>query len=241
MGTLWARAVVEPVQEFGQMIARLLPNLLAMLFLVAVGFLVAWLVRSLLVRVLNAFGFNRLAARSGVTEMLARGEVRLTPSELVATIAYWLVVLSFAMTGLAALDTRPTTDLVAAAFAFLPRLLTAIIIIVVGVLMGNFAAQACLVAAVNSRIEGAGLLARTVRLAVLIIAGAMALSQLGMAIEIVVATFSILFGGVVLALALAFGIGGRDLAKQFLERWIAQGPSRRREAGRSSERQLSHL
>ncbi len=103
------------------------------------------------------------------------------------------------------------------------------------------AAQATLVAAVNTRIEGAGLLARGVRLAVTIVAGAMALSQLGLAIEIVVATFSILFGGVVLALALAFGIGGRDLAKQFLERWVAQGQSRRREAGRGGERQISHL
>jgi hypothetical protein len=241
MGTLWARAVVGPVEEFGQMVARILPNVLAMLFLIAVGFIVGWLVRKVLARTLAAFGVNRLAARTGITELLARGEVRATPSDVMATTAYWLVVLSFAMAGLMALDTRPTTDFVSAVFVFLPRLLAAVLILVVGALAGNVAAQATLVAAVNSRIEGAGLLARGVRLAVTIVAGAMALSQLGLAIEIVVATFSILFGGVVLALALAFGIGGRDLAKQFLERWVAQGQSRRREAGRGGERQISHL
>lgn len=241
MGTLWARAIVEPVEKFGQMVARILPNVLAMLFLIAVGFFVAWLVRKALARTLAAFRFNRLASRTGVTELLGRAEVRAAPSDVVAAIAYWLVVLSFAMTGLAALDTRPTTDLVSAVFVFLPRLLTAFLILMVGVFGGNVAAQATLVAAVNSRIEGAGLLARGVRLAVVIVAGAMALSQLGLAMEIVVSTFSIVFGGVVFALALAFGIGGRDLAKQFLERWVAQGTGRRREPARSGERQISHL
>lgn len=241
MGTVWGRAVVEPAQEFWEMVVQLLPNVLAMLFLIAAGFLVAWLARRLLARVLAAVGFNRLAARSGATELLARGDVRLPPSELVAAAVYWLIVLSFAMAGLDVLDTRPTTQLVLAAFGFLPRLLAAVIILVIGVLLGNFAAQATLVAAVNSRIEGAALLARTVRLAVVIVAAAMALSQLGLAIEIVVAAFSILFGGVVFALSLAFGIGGRDLAKQFLERWVAQRPGRRREATREGERQISHL
>ena len=100
---------------------------------------------------------------------------------------------------------------------FLPNLVIAALVWMVGLLLANFMAQAVLIAAVNAQVALAPLIAGAVRWLVLVFAGAAALTQLGIAREMVLLTFGIAFGGTVLALALAFGLGGKDLAREILE------------------------
>jgi serine acetyltransferase len=96
--------------------------------------------------------------------------------------------------------------------------IAAILVGLIGILLANFSGEAVLIAAVNAQIQGARLIANMVRWGVMIFTGAMVLTQLRIAKEIVVAAFSITFGGIVLALAIALGLGGRGIAKQALER-----------------------
>jgi uncharacterized membrane protein YdjX (TVP38/TMEM64 family) len=95
------------------------------------------------------------------------------------------------------------------------------VILLAGYFLSNFTSQAVLIAAVNAGLPPARLIASTARWGILLLAGAMALEQLGIAQHIVVVGFGITWGGVVLAAAIAFGLGGKDLAKEFLERRVA--------------------
>ena len=101
---------------------------------------------------------------------------------------------------------------------FLPSVVTASLLLLVGVLLGNFLSEATLIATVNAQIQEARLIASLVRWGIFLFTAAMVLTQIGIAKEIVVAAFSILFGGVVLALSIAIGLGGRNIARDVLER-----------------------
>jgi small-conductance mechanosensitive channel len=101
---------------------------------------------------------------------------------------------------------------------YLPSVFIAVVILIVGVLLGNFFGRAALIASVNAGIKLSGLLSKSVKTIIVLFAFVMALDQLGIGRQTVVAAFTIIFGGVVLALALAFGLGGKDIAKKYLER-----------------------
>src|SRR6266446_3644033 len=118
---------------------------------------------------------------------------------------------------------------------FLPRLLSALLILVVGWLAANFLGQAMLITAVNAGVLQARLLARTTRWVVLLFAVATALVEIGIGRDMVLIAFGVLFGGLVLALALAFGLGGRHLAREILER------SYRREREPAPQDSITHL
>jgi hypothetical protein len=118
--------------------------------------------------------------------------------------------------------------------AFLPHLVIAVLVVVGGWMLAQFLAQAVLITAVNAQVAGASLLAAVVRWLVLIVAGAVALTELGVAREMVLLVFGIAFGGAVLALSLAFGLGARELARQALESYL------RRTREESSE-SVSHV
>jgi hypothetical protein len=134
-----------------------------------------------------------------------------------------MIVLVTLILGLNALEVAATQNFVAQFFNYLPHLFVAILILVIGYLIAIFLGQAALIAAVNARMESARLLSGVVRWFIIILSLTMGLYHLGIAEKIIVAAFSITFGGVILALAIAFGWGGRDLAKDFLERINQRG------------------
>ena len=119
--------------------------------------------------------------------------------------------------GIDALDLRATADMMSRIIAFFPEMLAAVLLLFFGMLLANFIAAAALIATVNAQIQEARIIASFIRWGVLIFTAAMVLTQLGIAKEIVVAAFSIMFGGVMLALAIAVGLGGQIIAKDLLE------------------------
>ena len=94
----------------------------------------------------------------------------------------------------------------------------AIIILVIGYFVDIFLGQAALISSLNAQMESAKLLSRSVRWFIIVLSLTMSLYHLGIAEKVIVSAFSITFGGIVLALAISFGWGGRELAKDFLER-----------------------
>jgi hypothetical protein len=127
------------------------------------------------------------------------------------------VFLLFAFMGIDALDLTTTANMMSGIIDFLPHTLAAVLLLLFGVLLANFIAEAALIATVNAQIQEARIIARFIRWGVLIFTAAMVLTQLGIAKEIVVAAFSIMFGGVMLALAIGIGLGGQSIAKDVLE------------------------
>lgn len=208
----------ESLREFVHRIVNFIPNVLVMFFVVLIGVVLSTVVRFVLLWLLGLFKFDDMAERAGIPQILARGGITNTPSRIAASIAYWGLLLLFLMMGFVALDIVPINNLISDLFSYLPSILAAAGILVIGFMIGNFVERAVLVAALNAGISQAEMIGKGVKLFIVIMTASMALDQLGIARGIIIAAFSISFGGIVFAISLAFGLGAKDLAREFLEK-----------------------
>jgi hypothetical protein len=234
MEETWTAAITSSFNKFLGNVITFLPNLLAMIMILAVGFFIAWIIKSILFRFLKAIQFDRVSERWGLTRVLSKGGFDHSPASLLSRFFYWIVVLITLILGINALEVAATQNLITQFFNYLPNLFAAIVILVVGYVVSVFLGQATLIAAVNAQMESAGLLSRSVRWFILILSLTMALYHLGIAEKIIIAAFTITYGGVVLALAISFGWAGRELAKDFLERLYKKEVEKDREQDRIS-------
>jgi hypothetical protein len=230
----WVDILVKSFREVANRLAAFAPRLLAVLTLVLLGWLVAAFARRLAVRILRAADVDGRCAQWGLTATLRHTGVRRTPSELVGQLAFWLIVLVALLMAIEALEVPAAVGLAPLVMRFLPNLVVAVFVMVIGWLLANFLAQALLIFIVNARLSGGPLLAGALRWLILLFAGSVALTQLGIAREMILLVFGIAFGGATLALALAFGFGGRHLARHALEGWL----HKREERGPAD---MSHL
>jgi hypothetical protein len=210
--------ILEPLNKLYENFITFFPNLLAMIVIVGLGFLVAWLVRRGMLRVLKALNFDSWADRMGLTAVLRKGDLWTKPAIAASSLVFWLIMIIAIMAGLSALKVRAVDTLVNQFFLYLPRAFSAVLILVFGYVIAGFIGRAVLIAAVNSGYNYAKLLAEAVRLLLTVLILAMALEQLKVAPGIVIAAFSITFGGIVIALAISFGVAGIDAAKRMIER-----------------------
>jgi hypothetical protein len=146
-------------------------------------------------------------------------------------LVFWVIFAIGLLMAIEALEVPAAMGLAPIVIRFLPNLLIAVLVMIIGWLLANFLAEALLIFIVNARLTGGRMMAGALRWLVLLFAASVALTQLGIAREMVLLVFGILFGGTVLGLSLAFGLGGRRLAEQALESWIHQ---RDQSAGESS-------
>jgi Mechanosensitive ion channel, conserved TM helix len=217
MGEEWRTAISDSLHKFVGKLVAFLPNLLAMLTIFIVGLFVAWLVKVVLLRFLKAIQFDKVSQRWGITHALAKGGMSYSPAQLLSRFFYWVCVLITMILGIDALEVAATRNFVSEFFNYVPHLFAAVLILVVGYLMALFLGQAALIAAVNAQMESAKLLGRVVRWFILILSLTTALYHLEIAKRVIVAAFSITFGGIALSLAIAFGRGGKEVARDFLE------------------------
>jgi len=220
--TFWQGAILEPLRNFvSQALTFLLNNFLAMVVVLVIGVVVAYVARLLVGIVLRAVHFDRVCERHGLVSAMRTAGIDRTPTVTAARLTYWIVMFVFLLLAVAALDVRPMNDLVSRVFLFLPQVLAALLILVLGYLAASFLQRATLLAAVNAGVKRARVLASTVQVLALLFTVAVALEQAGIGRNIVLATFSVAFGSVGLAAALAFGWAARDLARTVLERQLA--------------------
>lgn len=207
-----------PLLKLWQDFYNLIDNLIVMLLILLFGWVVGRIVRWALQVVLRIIHFDRFAYRIGLTEAMSRAGVRRKPAAAVSAAVYYLLFVTFLLLALNALESPALNTFIAQLFIYLPKLIAAILILFAGYIVSTFVNRTVLIAAVNANLKFARILATAVQSLVLIFIFAIAIEQAGIGQGIVAATFSILFGGAVFALALAFGLGGRDIARDILER-----------------------
>jgi hypothetical protein len=211
-----ADALVQSWKNFAEAFVLFVPRLVAAAIIFAGGFIVALLVRRVIRRALAWLQFDRLTLRSGATEMLRAAELP-TAEVLIAKILFWIVLLGFTVSAVDTLQFGPFQGLMQEFFRFVPRFLVALLVLSLGLLVSNFLWRATLLASVNAGLPGARLLSGVLRVLVIAIGVVMALEQVGLATSVVLTAFAITFGALMLGLAIAFGLGGRDAAKTLLE------------------------
>jgi hypothetical protein len=211
------KSLIQTLHTFSQMVAQFLPRLLAMVIIVLAGWVVAWLVKVILPRILNLLRFNSLFVKAGVAQVLTKAALP-TPSEMLARLTFWMLWMTFILLGLEALQIPALQEEISGLFRVLPQIFVALVILFVGVLIANFVSRATLLAAVNANSPSPRLISAVVRFMIIALTVTMALERVGLGRGVVLVAFSTFFGAIMFGLALAFGLGGRDLARRLLER-----------------------
>jgi hypothetical protein len=226
--------VWEPLQRFLHRAAALFPVMLAVIVVIIAGVLAAWVLDWLTRTVLRLVGFDRMTHRPNVSDAFRRAGLARPPSVLTGYIVRWLVVVFTLIAALSILSAEATDTVVGALVSYLPRLAAALLILVMGYAVSAFIARSVLLWAVNARVRGARWLARGCQLLMAVFFGALALENLGFGRDVSLVVLAILLGGGVLALALAYGLAGRDLARESLETMLEEARDEDRDG-------LSHL
>lgn len=236
MQDAWTGILIASFREVAQRLASIAPRLLAAMTLVLAGWALAMVVRRLTVRLLQAADLDGRCARQGVTATLGRAGIRRSPTQLLGRLVSLIIFAIGLLMAIEALEVPAAVGLAPVVIKFLPNLLVAVLVMIIGWLLANFLAEALLIFMVNAQLAGGPVMAGAVRWLLLLFTSSVALTQLGIAREMVLLVFGILFGGTVLGLALAFGLGGRQLAEEALESWL-----RRRERSADGSDGVSHL
>ena len=210
--------ILEPITALFMRFKAFLPNFLAMLVILFVGILFALIVRRYLVKFLGAINFDSWSDRMGFTKLMRQGDLWSKPSAALGEIVLWLLIIITLMSGLNALQIPTVDQLVGQFFGYIPRLFSAAIILIAGYMLSGFVSRTVLIAAANSGFHYARLLAKAIHTLLVVLIIAMVMEQLQIAPSIVIAAFSIIFGGIVIALSIAFGVGGIDAARRIIER-----------------------
>jgi hypothetical protein len=200
-----------------QRVADFLPGVLALIVAVVVALPIAWIVSRLLRRSLQGMKFDERLQQFGIRAPANWSPSR-SPALLVGRIIYWLILLFGLLVGLTALNAEWASGLAVHAIEYLPNVFAAALVLVAGNLIARFLARGVLIGAVNMQLESARLISLGVKWMIQVCAAAMALEHLGIGGAIVRVAFAILFGGIVLALALAVGLGSKDVIARSWER-----------------------
>ena len=214
--------LVDATREFLHQTAAFLPKLLLALLVVVAGWLLAKVVRFAVERALRAINFNVLTDRAGTDNFLKQAGMRGDTTTLFGLVAFWLVILATLIMAFNGMGLTYIPDLLGRAVLFAPKLLIAMLIMVFGSYCARFVGSAVQNYCLDAHIPDAEVLGGLVRYAMMLFVVMIALSQVEVGGDIVQRTFLIILAGLMLAIALAFGLGGREWAASLLQRWWPQ-------------------
>ncbi len=211
--------MLEPLRVFLGQVGDFLPRVALTIVILIAGWLIAKMIRFAINRGLRKVNFHVVTERAGIDGFLKDGGIRLDSVDILAMLVYWIVILATLVVGFNLLGLSYVTDLLSRVLLFVPQVLVALLILAFGAYFARFVGSSVAAYFRNVHLQDADLLGNLARYAILAFVVLIALDQMSIGGDIVRQTFLILLGGVVLALALAFGLGGREWAAEFLERW----------------------
>ena len=216
-------AVVKGAWDaFATKITAFLPALLGAIIIFVAGIIAAKLLQVAVVKLLRLVRLDSAGEKTKVDEFLRKGNITKTPSEIIGLLVYWFVMILVVIAALDALGLPIVSDLLNRIFLYLPNVVAAVIVLTLGILVGNLLSAVVRTAASNAGVAAADGLGKASLYAVIAFTVAVALIQLGIGKDIVSDVFVMAFGAFTLALALAFGLGGKEMAADYLKRWLAE-------------------
>jgi len=227
---LWQR-----LQLGGAQLWAILPSLLGAALILLAGYFLARLVERWTDSLLGRLNFNKMAEAGGLSEAMGRTGTRLDPIHAVGKLLFWLVMLVVILLASSALGLESINTMFGTMLSYIPTLIAAIVIVILGMIVGEFVRA--LVLASAGGVEGVPVLAKVAKASVVTIAVFMAVQQLGIAEEIVTAAFTLTLGAIALATGLAFGLGNRHLAGEITRRWYEEGRQKRERRKRAASKQ----
>ena len=226
--------LTQAMQELTRGFAHILPRIIVLVIVAFAGWVVAYFLKVFLRSILRLIKFDKLSENAGASQLLAKAALP-SATELLSRFAFWVTWLGFILLGVSVLGILGLQEQIAKFFLFLPRLFVALFIMFFGLLGASFVSRAALLAAVNANLPSPRLLSVSIRTIIIIFVLSMVFEEVGVAEQTMLVAFGIAFGALMLGLAIAFGMGGRDLAKRFLQKRFV------RETKEENEDELSPL
>lgn len=214
--------VLDPLQRVMYRLAALVPGVLLALVLLLAGLVLARALRALTVKLLSYIKLDTYTGKVGLNEILQRLGLGASPSYIVGFLIYWLIVLVALVAAANAVELTVVGELLEKFVLFVPQVLGAVLVLAGGLVLGHFLAEIVRNASLANGIQGAGVLSRLTRLTVVIFAATIALDKLGLNTSIIRSSWQIILGSIGLALAVAFGLGGKDAAADVLRGWMSK-------------------
>jgi small-conductance mechanosensitive channel len=212
----------EIIGEIVSSVAAWLPGLAAALLLLFVGWIVARLVQFLTRNILARLGLDRLSERAGLSQVFSQAGLVSSASDLLARLVYWLVLLVFLLAATESLGLVGVVEILRGFVNYLPRVLAATVILILGSLLARLVSDAVRALSVQAGIDSGPVMGQAVRYVLLIFAIILALEQLGIETNLLTIAASAIIGALAIALALAFGLGSRDLARNIMAGYHAR-------------------
>jgi hypothetical protein len=220
--------LTNALQELARGFAHYLPRAVVMLIIAFIGWVIAYLLKVIVRGILRVTKFSKLSESAGATALLNQAALP-SSTELLSRFVFWVAWVGFILLGVSVLGIVGLEEYTSRFFLFLPRLCVALVILFLGSLAASFFSRAALLAAVNANFRSSRLLSASVRIIISIFALSMMFEVLGVAEQTMLMAFGTVFGAVMLGMAIAFGLGGKDLAREFLERRLATGKKEEKE------------
>ena len=215
--------VVDPVKAMFVKIFGYVPALAGAIVILVVGWLVAKLLETVIVRVLKAVRLDMASDKAGISNVLAQGDIKVTLSELIGGIVYWIIILVVLATALSALNLGIAADLITRLVEYVPNILAAIFILVVGAILANFVATVVRTTASNAGIGKAKLLAQITQVVIIVVSIVIAIEQLKIATTLIILSINIILMSLGLGIAIAFGLGCKDIAGKLVQDIVNKG------------------
>ena len=213
----WMTVVVaDPVKAMLIKIWSYIPTLAGAILILVAGWLIAKVIESVVVRALKAVRLDAASDKAGISNVLAQGDIKMTLSELIGALVYWLIVLVIIATALNALNLTVAASLISRLVEYVPNIITAIFVLVLGSLLASFVASIVRTTASNAGIAKAKLLGQITQTVIIIFATIIAIEQLNIATALIALAVNIILASLGIGIALAFGLGCKDIAGKFV-------------------------
>ncbi len=212
----WQVVLLEPAKTILSQISQFLVNVLLVVIILIIGWIIAKIIKTLVIRLLKAVKLDQLSDRIDLDSILAKGGLSYSLSELIGVICYWLALLITFVVAVNAIGLTVAADLLNRIVLYVPNIIAAVFILILGMFVATLLSNIVKTAANNAGVSQAKLLGKAVEVVVIIFAVAISLEQLGIAAKVIELTISIILASLGLSVALAFGLGCRDLAAKFI-------------------------
>jgi len=209
---------IESSQQFLNEIALALPKIIGALLILLIGWIIAKLIKKAIIKLLQIVRLNVLSDKVGIEKFLKEGGVKLTVTDLIGSLFYWIIMLTVIMASLNSLQLTSARDLFNEIVLFIPNIIVAIIILLLGLYIAKFVSTVLSSSLKNMKDKSAEIIEKIAYYAIVVFTIFLVLGQLNIAQSIITNAFILIFGAICLAFGLAFGLGGKDYAAEILKK-----------------------
>jgi len=217
----WLTVVVtDPVRAMLIRVWGYIPTIAGALLILVIGWLIAKFAEVIVVKILKISKLDIAAEKGGIARVLAQGDVRFSLSEIVGMLIYWVVILITVVTMLSALNLREAANLLARLVEYVPNVVAAVFVIVLGSFLANILGTVVKTASANAGIANGKFLGQVTQIILVVFAIAIAIEQLKIATELIGMALYIILASIGIAIGLAFGLGCKDIAGKAMQNFL---------------------